>query len=117
MPRRIHDNIKSDIGPRVSTSAVAQPLNLLEVLDGVEFPVSKMELISYAEDRGASEDILDQLQGMPDDIYNTLSDVNRHANNIEIIEESGNLWSSEDSHDLPDEAERFVSDLNGMGRI
>lgn len=117
MSHRIHEEIEANTGPGVSTTTVSHATNLLEIMDGVEFPASKMDLISYAEDHGASEEILEQMQAMPDDIYNTLKDINLHANDIEIIEESGNLWSSEESHDLPDEAERFVSDLNGSGRI
>lgn len=113
----IREDMEENVGPGVSTTAIGHPVNILGLFDGMDFPASKMELISYAEDKGASEDVLDQLQSMPDDIYNTLSDVNRHANDIEILEESGNLWSSGDSTDLPDEAERFVSDLNGKGRI
>lgn len=98
-------------------SPVEHAVNILEILDGASFPCSKMELISYAEDRGASEEAFDQLQAMPDDIYTSISDVNRHVNEIEVIEGSENLFSSEESHDLPDEADRLVSDMNGSGRV
>lgn len=109
--------IESQLRTGVSESAVLHPVNLLEVLDGMEFPVSKMEMIAYAEDNNASEEIIDLLQAMPDDIYRDLRDVNLHSHDIEIISGSSNLFSSEESHDLPDEAERCVSDLNGMGRL
>lgn len=117
MSHRIREDMEDSMGPGVSTTAVGHAVNLLGIFDGFAFPASKMELIAYAEDKGASEEVLDHLQAIPDDIYNSLTDLNLHANDIEILEESGNLWSSEDSHDLPDEAERFVSDLNGKGRI
>jgi hypothetical protein len=117
MTQRIREDLEENTGPGVSTTAVGHAVNLLGIFDSMTFPASKMELIAHAEDRGASEDVLDHLQAMPDDIYNSLADLNSHANDIEIIEESGNLWSSEDFHDLPDEAERFISDLNGRGRV
>jgi hypothetical protein len=98
-------------------SPMDHSINLLEILDGASFPASKMELIAYAQDKGASEEALDQLQAIPDDIYNSLDDVNRHSNDIEVIEGAENLFSSEPSHDLPDEAEHFVSDMNGSGRV
>ncbi len=98
-------------------SPVSHGVNILELLDGMTFPASKMELIAFAEDKDASEEAMDQLQAIPDDIYNSLADVGRHANEIEIIEGGPNLWSSEESHDLPDDAERRVSDLNGQGRV
>ncbi|MDB5490721.1 MAG: hypothetical protein JWO78_570 [Micavibrio sp.] len=98
-------------------SPVSHGVNILELLDGMVFPASKMELIAFAEDKDTSEEAMDQLQAIPDDIYNSLPDVSRHANEIEIIEGGPNLWSSEESHDLPDETERALSDLNGQGRV
>jgi hypothetical protein len=80
---------------------LSEPVNILEVLDGVGFPASKMELIAYAQDHDASEEVLDQLQCIPDDIYNSLGHVNMHINDIEIIEGAENLFSSEPSSDLP----------------
>ena len=111
------ENIASLVDENIREAPVPYPSNLLEVLDGISYPASKMDLITYAEDKGASEEILDQLQAMPDDIYNGIKDITIHANDIEIIEGSENLWSSEESHDLPDEAERYVSDMNGIGRV
>ena len=112
---------KSDASLQVNegfeTSPVPHGVNLFELLDGLAFPVSKMEIIAYAEDKDASEEAMDQLQYIPDDIYNSMADLNRHANEIEIIEGGPNLWSSEESHDLPDDAERRMSDLNGQGRV
>lgn len=97
--------------------ATGQAVNMLALFEGMTFPASKMELIAYAEDADASEDVMAHLQAMPDDIYNTAGDLDRHYNDIEIMEESGNLWSSAESQDLPDESERLISDLSGLGRI
>lgn len=117
MKQRIREDMQHSSGPGVSATAVDHAVNLLGVFDRMIFPASKMELIAYAADKNVSEDVLDQLQAMPDDIYNSLADVSRHANDIEIIEESGNLWSSEDYHEISDEAGRFISDLNGRNRV
>ena len=79
---------------------LSEPVNILEVLDGAVFPASKMELIAFAQDHDASEDVLDLLQSIPDDIYNSLGHVNIHINDIEIIEGAENLFSSEPAGEL-----------------
>lgn len=100
-------------GAGVSASAVNHATNILGIFDGMTFPASKMEIVAFAEDADASEDVLDHLQAIPDDIYNSLGDLDRHFNDIEIIEESDNLWSSEESHDIGVESDRLIADLNG----
>lgn len=87
-----------------SRHILSEPVNILELLDGVVFPASKMELIAYAQDQGASEDALDLLQSIPDDIYSSLGHVNIHINDLEIIEGVENLFSSESIDDLPGDA-------------
>lgn len=72
------------------------PVNILEVLDGAEFPASLPELISFAEDNDASEEVLDQIQAMPDREYLSIQDVNRHLNVLAVEEGEDNIYSSED---------------------
>ncbi len=92
------------VAPYSGYRALSEPLNVLEVLDGVAFPASKMELIAYAQDHDASEDALDLLQSIPDDIYSSIGHVNIHINDIEIIEGAENIFSSESIRDLPGDA-------------
>lgn len=70
------------------------PVNILEVLDGAEFPASVPELVSFAEDNDASEEVLDQIQAMEDREYESIQDVNRHLNKIAIEEGEENIYSS-----------------------
>ena len=84
------------------------PVNILEVLDGAEFPATLVELISYAEDRDASEEVLDQIQAMPDREYLSIQDVNRHLNVLATEEGEENIYSSEDMSEvrrIPDPAD------------
>ena len=75
-------------------------IHLLEMLDGLGFPASKQDIILHAEGRGASEEVLDRLAGIPDDDYKTRSEL---LENIDVIEE------------LPGQAEqiRVVSQVLG----
>lgn len=79
------------------------PLNILEVLDGAPFPLSAIELIDYAQENDASEDVLDQLQAIPERIYNNIYDVNRGLNEIEALPGSENLWASNGMDEEPEE--------------
>ena len=110
-------NIELQTGPGVPESALNQPVNLLEIIDGITFPISKMELIAYAEDRGASEEIMTQLQAIPDDIYDTRADIVRHGSEIEVLENRDDMWGSAESSDLPDDADRRKAEMNGRGQI
>ena len=76
-------------------------INFLEVLEGLKFPVTKAEIILHAEQRGASEEALDRLKGIPEDDYKNRDEL---LDNINVIEDQPgfeNLWSSgeiEDPH-------------------
>jgi hypothetical protein len=59
------------------------PPNILEVLDGLDFPVNQVELVVYAEDHDASEEVLDQIQSLPDRVYTSLHDVALHLGRVE----------------------------------
>jgi hypothetical protein len=113
MDTDVADDIAPGEGASANAAAVNHAPHILGFFDGMTFPASKMELVAYAEDAEASEDVLDHLQAIPDDIYNSLTDLERHFNDIEIIEESGNLWSSEESHDIGMEPDPLLADLTG----
>ena len=79
--------------------------DILEILDGVEFPASKVDLISYAYDQDASEEAVEMIRAMPDSSFNHLNDV--RANLGRIDELPGNQqWGSEPSEDMPHDPER-----------
>ncbi|GAB3259932.1 DUF2795 domain-containing protein [Arthrobacter pigmenti] len=46
-----------------------------KALQGVDFPASKEELISYAENRGADAKSLQALRALPDQRFNSLDEV------------------------------------------
>lgn len=79
------------------------PINILEVLDGAEFPASIAELVVFAEDNDASEDVLDLIQAMPDRIYDNIEEVNQFMNRLAIQEGEENIYSSEGLEDVREE--------------
>jgi|GEM_PF-3524501 len=77
-----------------------EPTNVLELLDGLEFPASLPEIVDYAIDQGAGEDLLQELRAMPDRDYDDMQEFNRYHAKIETLpgEAAGeNLFSSEDA--------------------
>ena len=50
------------------------PLPLIEQLDGLDFPVSKDDLIRRAQELGAGTAVLQQLRGLPADRFDSPAD-------------------------------------------
>lgn len=69
-------------------------INLEELLDGITFPTSKVEIIEYAEDQGASEEALEYFRSMRFKNYNNMQDINAALGLIEDQPGSENIWSS-----------------------
>jgi hypothetical protein len=44
-------------------------------LEGVEFPVTKLDLIGHAESRGASNEVIEDLQALPGEQYESADEV------------------------------------------
>jgi hypothetical protein len=44
-------------------------------LKGIDFPKSKSEIVSYAQSQGASEQVITDLQQLPDRSYTNAADV------------------------------------------
>ena len=76
-----------------------EPTNLLELLDGMEFPASLPEIVDYAIDQGAAEDTLQELRAMPERDYDSIEEVNRYHAQIEEVPGQENLF---DTNDAPD---------------
>lgn len=60
-------------------------INFLELVDGARFPMTKAELVSYCEDRGASEDALDMIQALPHNEIESFAMFNREIGQIETL--------------------------------
>jgi hypothetical protein len=58
------------------------PVQVQKFLDGVDFPASKEELISTARDEGADDNVIQTLQRMPDDQFQTPADVSEAIGKI-----------------------------------
>ena len=73
-------------------------INFLELVDGAHFPMTKAELVSYCEDRGASEEALDIIQAMPHNEINSFAMFNREIGQIETLPGGHmNMFSSSQS--------------------
>ncbi len=81
-------------------AGIESPPDILELLDGIEFPASKIDLIDYAYDNDASEEAIEMLRALPDESFNHLNDV---RDNIGRIDELPGVqqWGSEPSEDMP----------------
>lgn len=70
-------------------------INYLELVDGAHFPMTKAELVSYCEDKGASEEALDMIQALPHDEIESFAMFNREIGLIETLPGGGmNQFSS-----------------------
>lgn len=81
--------------------AIDEPVNVEETLDGLMFPAVRIQIITYAEDQGASEEVLEMLRALPLESFNNIQEINRELGKIEKQPGSENLWSSN-----PDKGEK-----------
>jgi hypothetical protein len=51
------------------------PSNVLNFLEGINFPCTKSDLVDYAEDKEALDEIIDLLENFPEHEYEDMSDV------------------------------------------
>ena len=89
----------------MARTATDSPPDILEILDGIEFPASKIDLISYAYDQDASEEAVEMLRALPDSSFNHMSDVRKNLGRIDEL--PGNQqWGSEPSEDMEHDPEK-----------
>jgi hypothetical protein len=50
-------------------------IDITKALKGVDFPAEKEDLIDYARENGADEEILQLMEEMPEEEYGSMSDV------------------------------------------
>ncbi|GAB2985119.1 DUF2795 domain-containing protein [Frigoribacterium salinisoli] len=53
------------------------PIQIQKYLSGLDYPVSKDDLVANAKDQGAPDDVLDALQGLEGDSFDAPTDVSK----------------------------------------
>ncbi len=48
---------------------------LAKHLEGIDFPANKQKMVEYARSKGASQDLCNQIEGLPDEQYTSMADV------------------------------------------
>jgi len=89
------------------------PPDILELLDDMEFPASKIEIIDHAQDHDPGEDALMLLEAIPDRIYDDLHDLNRGLGLIEDLPHTDDGWwpGAESANiDIPDNETRDIAE-------
>jgi hypothetical protein len=51
------------------------PSDIAHFMEGLEFPASKEELVTYAEDNNAPQEVIDILEHLPDQDYSSITDI------------------------------------------
>jgi Protein of unknown function (DUF2795) len=63
--------------------AKINPIQLQKHLKGVDYPASKEELIKHAQQQGADENAMSVLQQLPEQDYQTPTDVSQAVGSME----------------------------------
>lgn len=63
--------------------AKVNPIQLQKFLKGVDYPAKKADLISQAKSQGADENVLDTLNQLSEDDFETPTDVSKAIGEIE----------------------------------
>jgi|GEM_PF-6732529 len=74
-----------------------------EVLKGVEYPKTMRELLVYARERGANNDTLAYIAGIPDRVYTTPRELATALGLDDNVAGRANLWSTAGSQELEGE--------------
>lgn len=70
-------------------------INYLELIDGIDLPATKVEVVAFAMDNDASEEALEAFEALPHAEYKTIAALNRDLGLIEQVPGGdSNLWSS-----------------------
>ncbi|MGE5518003.1 MAG: DUF2795 domain-containing protein [Bacteroidota bacterium] len=49
--------------------------NVTHALKGIDFPASKQDIVKHAQQNNADKVVLDELNNLPDEQYNSMADV------------------------------------------
>jgi Protein of unknown function (DUF2795) len=63
--------------------ATVNPIQIQKYLKGMKYPASKEELIEHAEGQGADDAVLDTLQQIEDEEFETPADVSHAIGEVE----------------------------------
>lgn len=63
--------------------AEATPVEIQDKLEGIDYPATKQQLISFAQDHGEKNpDVIDILSRIPDQMYNSPIDVSKAVEDV-----------------------------------
>jgi hypothetical protein len=93
------------------------PPNLEELLDEMNFPATKAEIVNYAESRDPSEEAMELLRILPKDEYETLRELNKDLGLSEDLPNNDDLWPDQRAEKLFDEKNRELTEITGQGKI
>ena len=63
--------------------AKANPIQVQKFLSGMDYPASKEEIVEHAKSNGADENIMDTLEQLPEEDYETPADVSKAIGEID----------------------------------
>ncbi|MBX5446246.1 DUF2795 domain-containing protein [Sphaerobacter sp.] len=61
---------------------MVNPVQLQKFLGGINYPIDKRALLDRARDAGADSDVLDALQRLPDQRYNSPTDISEQIGKL-----------------------------------
>jgi hypothetical protein len=61
----------------------ANPIQVQKFLGGMDYPVSKEKIVDHAKAKGADDNVIQTLQQLPDESFNTPADVSKAIGQIE----------------------------------
>ena len=63
--------------------AKVNPIQLQKHLKGMEYPASKQDIVDYAKQQGADDNAIDILEQLPEEEYETPTDVNKAVGEVQ----------------------------------
>ncbi|SFO15320.1 DUF2795 domain-containing protein [Nitrosospira briensis] len=61
----------------------ANPIQVQKFLSGMDYPASKEEIVDHAKSKGADENIMQTLEQLPDESFETPADVSKAIGEID----------------------------------
>ncbi len=63
--------------------AKVNPIQVQKFLGGMDYPANKDEIVKHAKSKGADEKVMETLEQLPEDDYETPADVSKAIGQIE----------------------------------
>ena len=89
----------------VETSETNSPTPIAHALKGIDFPADKQDLLDQAEENDAREEVMDMIDRMPEQEYQSMADVIAGAGEINDDESEEEYEASSDDEEFYDEEE------------